>query len=212
MSPDSPRRPKTVKGAIMALRSDPTQIILDPDTPTLVFQYNPETLTHTFSMPNGEEVLQKEGSGSANSLLELMSLTLEFDAADQLEHPDKNIAFVENGLHPALAVLETIMLYQSKTEKSTSPILVFLFGRNRTVPVWLDSLRVVEDAFDPNLNPIRVRIELVMRVRGLSEFKKGSPGYAICAGHLNRRRSLAKLYPLNGNIGRLFQQVAHSGH
>ncbi len=54
------------------------------------------------------------------------------------------------------------------------PILVFLFGRNRTVPVWLDNLKVVEEAFDPNLNPIRVSVELVMRVRAISEFKKGS--------------------------------------
>ncbi len=193
----------------MALRHD-SRIFIDPDTPTLVFQYNPETLTHTFSSPDGEEVSPKEGTGNANSILELISLTLEFDAADQLEQPDKNNDTVENGLHPALAVLESLMYSQYKIGNPSPPILIFLFGRNRTFPIWLDSLKVVEEAFDPNLNPIHVKIELVMRVRDLSEFKKGSVGYAICAGHSNRRRILAKLYPQNGTLSRLVDQVNRS--
>jgi hypothetical protein len=44
-------------------------------------------------------------------------------------------------------------------------------------------------------------------VRNLSEFKKGSPGYAICASHLDRRRMLTKLYPQNGIVRGLFEQV-----
>ena len=62
------------------------------------------------------------------------------------------------------------------------------------------------------LNPIRVSVELVMRVRALSEFKKGSIGYAICAGHLNLRRKLAKLYPQTGIMGGLVDQVNRSIH
>ena len=224
MSPDFSRRPKKVKGAIMALMPDPKHILIDPDTPALIFQYNPETLTHAFSSPECEEVLERESKPDThsilkprrerkrdvNSILELISLTLEFDAADQLEAPEKNKDVVENGLHPALAVLESIMSSQFKIRSTMAPVLIFLFGRNRTVPVWLDSLKVIEEAFDPNLNPIRVRIELIMRVRALSEFKKGSLGYAICAGHLNRRRILAKLYPQNGTLGGLVDQVNRS--
>lgn len=209
MSSEFPRRPKTVKGALMALRSG-SRIFIDPDASTLVFQYNPETLMHTFSSPNDEELSQTEGKGNDSSIVELLSLTLEFDAADQLEQPEKNRGVVENGLHPALAVLESIMCSKYKIGNRLPPVLVFLFGRNRTVPVWLDSLKVVEEAFDPNLNPIRVKIELVMRVRALSEFKKGSLGYAICAGHLNRRRMLAKIYTQNGTLGGLVDQVTRS--
>ena len=212
MSLEFPRRPKTEKGAIIALRSD-SRIFIDPDTPTLIFQYNPEMLAHTFSSPkDDEELSQKEGKSDAGSISELISLILEFDAADQLEHADQNRDVVENGLHPALAVLESIMYSQYKTGNPSPPILVFLFGRNRTVPVWLDSLKVVEEAFDPDLNPIRVSVELVMRVRALSEFKKGSMGYAICAGHLNLRRKLGKLYPQNGIMGGLVDQVNRSIH
>ena len=212
MSPDFPRRPKTVKGAIMALRSDSTQVSFDPNTPSLIFQYNPETLTRTFSPPGDEEASPNGKKRDANSISELISLTLEFDAVDQLEQPEKNRDVVENGLHPALAVLESIMHSQFKTGNPPPPILIFLFGRNRTVPVWLDSLKVIEEVFDPDLNPIRVRIELVMRVRDLSGFKKGSIGYAICASHLERRRTLSRLYPQNGSMHRLFDQVMRGIH
>ena len=209
MSSEFPRRPKTAKGAIMALRPD-SRIFIDPDAPTLVFQYNPETITHTFFSAKDEELSQTERKGTESSIIELLSLTLEFDAADQLEQPEKNRDVVENGLHPALAVLESIMNSKYKIGNRLPPILVFLFGRNRTVPVWLDSLKVVEEAFDPNLNPIRVKVELVLRVRALSEFKKGSLGYAICAGHINRRRMLAKLHAQNGTLGGLVDQVNRS--
>jgi len=212
MASEFPRRPKTVKGALMSLRPDSGEIRIDPGTPALIFQYNPETLSHTFSSPNAEEESQKEGNSDASSILELIGLTVEFDAADQLEHAGQNRAIVEHGLHPTLAVLETIMHSQSKSVNKTSPILVFLFGHNRTVPVWLENLKVVEQAFDPNLNPIRTSVELVMRVRGLSEFKKGSIGHAICKGYLNQRQALSKLYPQNGNIGKLFDQVNRSIH
>ena len=212
MSPEFPRRPKTAKGALISLRSDTAGIRINPGTPTLVFQYNPETLTHTFSSSNGEEASQKEVNGDAYSISELISLTLEFDVADQLEHAARNRNVVEHGLHPVLAVLETIMHSQSEVGSQAPPILVFLFGRNRTVPVWLESLKVIEEAFDPNLNPIRTSIELVMRVRGLSEFQKGSLGYAICEGYLDHRRMLSSLYPQNGGIGMLFEQVDRNIH
>ncbi len=65
MSLEFPRRPKTAKGAIMALRPD-SRIFIDPDTPTLIFQYNPEMLAHTFSSTkDDEELSQKDGKSDA---------------------------------------------------------------------------------------------------------------------------------------------------
>ena len=211
MSLEFPGRPKTAKGAIVALRADSKATIIDPNTPTFIFQYNPETLTRTFSSSNSEEVSQKEGkTRDANSIVELINLNLEFDATDQLEQPNQHRDFVENGLHPALAALESIMVSQSKTESPTPPVVLFLWGPNRIIPVWLDSLKVTEEAFDPNLNPIRARIELIMRVRDLSELKRGSSGYAICASHLDHRRMFTQLYSENGINRGLFEQVTRS--
>jgi len=188
LSPEFPGRPKTLKGAIVAKRPDSEDIIF-------IFQYNPETLTHTISSLNSEEVSQEEGKKrDANSIVELVNLNLEFDATDQLEQPNQHRGFVKSGLHPALAALESIMYSQSKTENPPPPLVLFVWGPNRTIPVWLDSLKVTEEAFDPNLNPIRVRIELNMRVRNPSEFKRGSSGYAMCVSHLKRRRALTRIH------------------
>jgi len=211
LSPEFPGRPKTVKGAIVALRPNSKGTIIDPNTPTFIFQYNPETLTRTVSSSNSEEVSQEEGKKrDANSIVELINLNLEFDATDQLEQPNQHRDFVEKGLHPALAALESIMYSQSKTENPTPPVVLFLWGPNRIIPVWLDSLKVTEEAFDPNLNPIRVRIELNMRVRDLSEFKRSSSGYAICASHLDHRRMLTRLYSESEINRGLFEQVSRS--
>jgi hypothetical protein len=60
LSPEFPGRPKTVKGAIVELRPK-SKGKIDSNTPTFIFQYNPETLTRTISSLNNEEVSQEEG-------------------------------------------------------------------------------------------------------------------------------------------------------
>jgi hypothetical protein len=99
---------------------------------------------------------------------------------------------------------------QSETENPTPPIILFMWGLNRIIPVSLESLKVAEEAFDPKLNPIRAKIELNMRVRDFSEFKKGSIGYAIYTSHLDRRRMLTRLYGENKINHELIKQVSRS--
>jgi hypothetical protein len=209
LSREFPGRPKTAKGAIIALRPD-SKGPIDPSTPTFVFQYNPETLMRTVSSIIGEEPQSKGKKPVANSIVELINLNLEFDAADQLEQPNQHLHFVEKGLHPTLAALESIMHSQSETDNPTPPVVLFLWGPNRIIPVWLDNLKVTEEAFDPDLNPIRVRIELNMRVRDLSELKEGSLGYAICTSHLDHRRMFTRLYSETGINREFLEQVSSS--
>ena len=188
----------------MALKPSSKGPIIDSDTPIFIFQYNPEMLTRTISSLSGEEKVEVKNR-DANAIVELINLSLELDAANQLEQPDQHRDVIEVGLHPALAALESIMNSQSETQ--TSPVVLFLWGPNRIIPVWLDNLKVTEEAFDPNLNPIRAKIELSMRVRNLSELKRGSLGYAICASHLDRRRMHARLYNENKVTRDLLRQV-----
>ena len=210
MSHEFPRRPKTAKGAIVAVRPNSRGPIIDLNGPTFIFEYNPETLTRIISS-RSDEALRADGKKpDSNSIVELINLNLELDATDQLEHPNQNIGFIENGLHPALAALESIMHSQSETENSTPSVTIFCWGPNRVVPVWLDSLKVTEEAFDPYLNPIRARIELSMRVRDLSELRSGSSAYAICASHLDHRRMFTQLYSGKGINREFFEQVSSS--
>jgi hypothetical protein len=173
-------------------------VALTPNSKTIpqvfIFQYNPEMLIRTISSPNGGEVSKEEGQKhGTTSLVELINLNLEFDATGQLEHPDQHRDFVQKGFNLTLAAIESIMYSQSKINDRTSTIVFFVWG-NRTIPIWIESLKITEEAFDPNLNPIRVRIELSMRVRKLSEFKTDSPGHAICARYFDHRLMLAQLY------------------
>ena len=99
---------------------------------------------------------------------------------------------------------------QSKTGNIMSPVVLFLWGSNRIIPVWLDNLKVTENAFDSNLNPIRVRIELNMRVRDLSQLTKGSLGYAISTRYLENRKMLIRVYSENKENRELLKQMSQN--
>ena len=195
MSPEFTRRPKTTKGAILLIRPNSKGTIRDSTNLAFVFQYNPETLTRTISSTNSEGVLNgKEEKHSLNSIDEQINLDLDFDTTDQLEHPEQEPDVTQNGLYPALAALESIIRSQSKTEAKNSPIVLFIWGSNRLIPVWINGYKITETVFDPSLNPIHARIELSMRVRELSEFKRGTTGYKICKNQENRRRAFTQIY------------------
>jgi len=179
---DFPGRPLLLKGGLVVFEAPipvPTNIIL--------FQYNPETMTRKISQPAGGP--QAGGGGSANpcttagdtrnNLLlptENYQLAVELDAADQLEANDPVTRFV--GLHPALAALE-LMLYPPPQDvlvaKALSfagsafvtspkvPIVLFVWGAARVVPVIVNSITVTEQAYDQLLNPIQAKVDLDMR-------------------------------------------------
>lgn len=145
-------------------------------------------LTHTFSSPNVNEARNKdEITTNLGKIIEQINLSLELDATDRTELQNEDSEVTEYGLHPALATLESIILSQ-KTEKIASSFVLFSWGSNRIIPVMLENMRILEESFDSNLNPIRVKIELIMRVLNLSEFRKDSFGYKLCLSHLNRRK------------------------
>ena len=170
------------------VRSTSKPSAIDPNSLRFVFQYNPEMVTHTFSSQNNELAKEENKKSAVDKIVEFINLNLELDATDQLEQPDLHVGIVEYGLHPDLAILESILLSQN----STSSIVLFTWGPNRSIPVSVDNVRIFEEAFDTELNPIRVKIELTMRVLDLSEFRKGSKGYSLCLNHSDRRNFFIK--------------------
>ncbi|HLQ51878.1 MAG TPA: hypothetical protein VK129_10300 [Terriglobales bacterium] len=179
---DFPGRPLLLKGGLVVFEAPipvPTNLIL--------FQYNPETMTRKISQPAGGS--QAGGGGSANpcstagdtrnNLLlptESYQLAVELDAADQMEINDPVTRFV--GLHPALAALELLLypppqdvlvakalsLFGSAFVTSPKvPIVLFVWGAARVVPVIVNSITVTEQAYDQLLNPIQAKVDLDMR-------------------------------------------------
>ena len=189
-------RSKNVKGELVLVSarvSTSKASAIDFNPPRFVFQYNPEMLTHTFSSSiNEESAKQEKKQSTADKIVELISLNLELDATEQLEQSNVQEEIIEYGLHPALATLESILLAQSKTQNSTSPIVLFMWGPHRSIPVSIENVKIFEEAFDTHLNPIRVKIELVMRVLDLSEFRKGSRGHSLCLNHSIQRKVFMK--------------------
>jgi hypothetical protein len=186
--------PKFLKGALVAYDSQ------TPGTQPRVieFQYNPEQMKRTLekkavesksggSQPSKEDVLRAAGPPS-----ESIQLTVILDAADQLSEPDRNQTVVENGLYPILSTLE-MLLYpptslvrdieaqagqgQAQISPADLPLVLLVWGKTRVVPVLLSSFSISEEAFDVNLNPIRAKVDLSLKVLSYLELKKDTIGY-----------------------------------
>jgi hypothetical protein len=166
----------------------------------ILFQYNPETLTRSL-YPQGR--YEGEGAKSENSRLkgtpsESISLDIELDATDQLEHPGENKTATMMGIGPQLASLE-MMLYPRLTDIGISaalsaigatqispldtPFVLFVWGVKRVLPVRLTDLRISEEAHDTKLNPTRATVSLGLQVLSYSDFSRRHPGYYVFMAH-----------------------------
>lgn len=201
MASEFTRRPKLLKGALVAFRSQ-----LIPGVPTVVvFQYNPDQVTRTLTrqgpsgtggaggQPEPADVLKVVGPPS-----ESLSMTAVLDAADQLEAPGRNPDIVLTGLHPALATLELLLyppseqilgneikaLLGAKSITNTdAPLTLLVWGPARVVPVLLNSATINETAFDQLLNPIRAEVDLSLDVLSYTMLETGSLGHGVSVVH-----------------------------
>ena len=74
-----------------------------------------------------------------------------------------------------------------------APLTLFVWSRNRIVPVRITALSVTEEAFDANLNPIRARINLDMRVLSVSDLGFDQKGGTLYMTYQQRKEQLAHL-------------------
>jgi hypothetical protein len=208
LASDFPGSPQLLKGALAVYPSN------EPGTTPkiIVFQYNPEQMRRTLatrtpprqqgeSAPAKEDLLRVVGPP-----VETINLSIVLDAADQLAEPDSHQTTVEHGLHPALATLE-LLLYPPKdevrqlreaaergevqTNPPDLPLTLLVWGKSRVVPVMLTSFSVAEEAFDPNLNPIRARVELGMRVLTYVELPLSTVGDSAFMAYQGQKEQLA---------------------
>lgn len=210
MPSEFPRSPKLEKGALVVYES------LKPGTKpkaTIRFQYNPTQLSRSLARRTPARQPGKAGAAREDVLrvagppVETITLTIELDATDQLEHPDKNRAVVQHGLHPVLATLE-LLLYPptAQAEKierlakkgkvqitpADLPLVLLVWGQSRTVPVLLTNFSVTEQAFDPQLNPIRATVQLGLRVLTYWEFPQKSIARDAYIAYQRKKETLAK--------------------
>jgi hypothetical protein len=199
-----PRSPSILKGGI---------VLIDPDTSAvrkiIVLQYNPDTITRTLQVQ-----AITEGGDRAEALrlkgppVETIKLDAEIDVTDQLEFPDQaqNRDIAQLGLHPYLAALETIiyptsgqLLSNNTLAKSgtleiapmESLLTLFIWSKSRILPVRLTEFSVTEEAFDPQLNPIRAKVGLGMRVLNINDLGFNHKGGSLFMIYLQQKEQLA---------------------
>jgi hypothetical protein len=186
---------------------------MDPDTSAvqsiIALQYNPDTLTRTLqiqAMPGGQDGVRVDALRLRGPAVETIKLEAELDATDQLEFPKQNPNAVKYGLHPQLAQLEMLVNPSVETLEADDsmanagtleiipleqPLTLFVWSKSRVVPVRLTEFSITEEAFDPNLNPIRAKISLGLRVLSVDDLGFQHPGGRIFMTYLTNKEQLA---------------------
>lgn len=172
---------------------------------TIALQYNPDTLTRSYQVQGvggdggGERAQPFRLKGPA---VETIRLEAEIDATDRLEFPDANRAAVAAGIAPEIAALEALvhpsveelLAVAAQAAGGTleilppeAPLVLFVWSRNRVVPVRVSEFSVTEEAFDPRLNPIRAKVSLSLRVLSTDDLGFAHRGGTIFISYLRAR-------------------------
>lgn len=208
MSSDFPLSPRVRKGGLAAYR-------LPSLAPTIViFQYNPDEVSRSLRAATASGGGRGESGRAAGPPEETLTFTVEIDAVDQLEHPAGNNAS-QLGLHPAIAALESLMYPtfamvaaneamalggMGLIAAEQAPLSLLIWGRHRVLPVRVESLSIKEQAFDVNLNPIRISADLSLRVQTYRDMETSNPGYWVYMASFAQKEVLATANML-GNVG-----------
>jgi hypothetical protein len=206
-----PGSPRLLKGALVGI--DPS----NPLASVVVFQYNPDTLTRRLE---ARAVSQEGDRGEAMRLTgapkETITLSIEIDAADQLEQGSRLAMTL--GLNPTLAALEmmlypkvaTVIANDALTLAGTievipieGPLTLFVWGPSRVWPVRLTGFSITEEAHDSMLNPTRAKVELSLTVLNYHDLSLLSPARALFLAHHMAKEIMATTNVVNSaaNIG-----------
>jgi hypothetical protein len=151
---------------------------------------------------------------------ESFTLALELDAADALEDPSSHpVAFI-SGVADRIAAMEMLLYPQGESllgslagsisaslggasaslggssvqpvPRGTVPVVLFVWGPGRIVPVRLTSFSVEEQAYSPLLYPIRAKVSIGLKILTPRDFptcnRKLSEELAITAFNFTRKQ------------------------
>jgi hypothetical protein len=200
--------PKLLKGGLVVLTPDGTRA-----RRVISLQYNPDSLTRSYQVQGvggeggGERAQPFRLKGAA---IESIKIDAQLDAIDQLEFPDRNAVATEVGLAPQIAALEALvnpttaelLAVDADARGGTleilppeSPLVIFVWSRSRVAPVRVTEFSVTEEAFDPQLNPIRAKLSIGLRVLTVDDLGYSHRGGTLFLSYLRTRESLAARIP-----------------
>lgn len=208
-----PGSPRLIKGGI---------VLIDPQSGAvqriIVLQYNPDTLTRTLQPQSaGEGAERSEALRLKGPPIETIRLEAEIDATDQIGAAEPDATATQYGILPQLAALE-LMVYPQSSQLAENnrlasqgklviipveaPLPLFVWSKHRVIPVRLTEFSITEEAFDPNLNPIRAKVSLGMRVLSVSDLGFDHHGGNLYLRYQQEKENLAQASP-SGTFGAL---------
>src|SRR5215813_12018034 len=211
-----PNSPRLVRGGIVTMNPQTAAV-----KSVIALQYNPDSLSRSLqiqAVPGGQDGVRVDALRLRGPAVETIKLEAELDATDQLEFPKKNPLAVQYGLHPQLAQLEmlvnptveTLMADDRMANAGTleiiplqQPLTLFVWSKSRVVPVRLTDFSITEEAFDPNLNPIRAKVSLGMRVLSVNDVGFDAKAGSLYMTYQQQKERLAGLAPAGSfaNLG-----------
>jgi len=199
----TPFSPRLLKGGIVQVDPETSRVL-----GVIALQYNPDTLTRTVQVQasGGEggdrsQALRLKGAG-----IETIKLEAEIDATDRLAEPQANPDSVSLGIHPQLAALEALVHPRADALQANdalaaagvleilpleAPLTLFVWSKQRIVPVRVTELSVTEEAFDAALNPIRAKVGLGLRVLSVDDLGFAHRGGTLYMAYLRTKEGLA---------------------
>jgi len=200
------RSPRISRGALVGLDA------ANPLASVVAFGYNPDEMTRTLQARAAtggggtSEGARNEALRLTGAPIETISLTVEIDAADQLETGDP--LATAYGIYPQLSGLEMLLYPKSavvtanaalaaagsiELVSAEAPLTLLIWGPKRVVPVRLTQFSITEQAYDPSLNPIRARVQLGLRVLSYSDLTANNAGYHLFLSHQVTKEAMAML-------------------
>jgi hypothetical protein len=190
-------------------------VLIDPESGAIErvisLQYNSETLTHGLAVQAvGDQGERSQALRLKGPAVETFSLEAVLDATDQLQFPETNPSAVEAGLFPQIAAMEGLVHPTSGQLRSQdalaasgtleiapmeAPLALFIWSRHRIVPVRVTDLSITEEAFDPNLNPIRAKVSLSLRALSVDDLGFAHRGGGLFMAYLVAKEQLAARAP-----------------
>jgi len=194
--------PRLVKGGLVQMDPASGRVLR-----VIGLQYNPDTLSRTLQVQavdqggNPSQALRLKGAA-----VETIRVEAEIDATERLDDPDANPVTVKLGIHPDLAALEELVQPRADDLQTNdalasagvlevlpleAPLTLFVWSRQRVVPVRVTDLSITEEAFDVVLNPIRAKVTLGLRVLSVDDLGFQHRGGTLFMAYLRNKEALA---------------------
>jgi hypothetical protein len=170
------------RGALVQIVRDVIGVV-----PSIIpFQYNPEKLSRTITPYNPTQGDQNERGTQAPTVQpfepqESFTLSLELDATDGLD--DGVPMAIQYGIADRLAALQKLLLpsqgllgdvgrnlealrgrVDREVTRPAVPLVLFVWGPGRILPVRVTSFQVEETSFSPTLYPVQATVSLGFEV------------------------------------------------